>query len=114
MYNHFETHLKKYKDFFPKNRPQGGLDNTILMLRLIHRNHTFAATHPEFHSSFTQHLKNMLSVTAIDRYQKFKELTSPFDENDGEAILEGLNKLADMIKDDIDTDFQHFRKPFAR
>ena len=114
MYKHFELLVTKYKDYFPKNRPAGALDNTILMLRLIHRNRVFAMENPHLPKSFTQHLRQLISETAIARYENFKQLTTPFDENDFTAVLEGLSKLADMIKEDIKNDLEYYRKPFQR
>ena len=114
MYAHFESQVTKYKDYFPKNRPSGALDNTILMLRLIYRNQVYVAAHPNREKSFTQHLRNLMSESAIAKYESFKEITSPFDKNDLDAVIDGLIRLAEMMRDDITADVEYYRKPFQK
>jgi hypothetical protein len=114
MYGHFESQVTKYKEYFPKNRPGGALDNTILMLRLIYRNQVYAMAHPDREKSFTQHLRNLMSESAISKYESFKEITSPFDKNDLDAVIDGLIRLAEMMRDDITADVEYYRKPFQR
>jgi hypothetical protein len=106
--------LKKYNDYFPKNQPADALKNTILLMRLIYKNHIFIANHQNYSSSFTLHLKGLVSDAMVERFDRFQELTAPFDENNFEDVLQSLCKLTDMINDEISNDNQYFRKPFIK
>jgi hypothetical protein len=115
MYEHLENQVAKYKEYFAKNTPDGMLDKTILMLRLINRNEMYAKKASKRPTNgFTNYLKSLIKESAIARYQTFKEHSAPFDESNEEEIIDGLVKLADMIKEDIDLDIKYFRKAFAK
>jgi hypothetical protein len=114
IYNHLEMQLKKYNDYFPKNQPAEALTNTILLMRLIFKNQIFIANHSNFNSSFTLHLKGLVYDAMVGRFDRFQELTAPFDENNFEDVLQSLCKLTDMISDEISNDNQYFRKPFMK
>lgn len=114
IYNHLEIQLKKYNDYFPKNQPANALTNTILMMRLIFKNDIFIANHPKFSSSFTAHLKSIVYDAMVDRFDRFQELTAPFDENNLEDVIQSLCKLTEMINDEITNDNEYFRKPFIK
>ena len=106
--------MTKYKEFYPKNMPRGALETTILMLRMIHKNPIYRDAHPEVPESFREELKGVMTDACIARYHKLAELTSPFDETDTEGVMEGVEKLAEMLSDEIEADNKYFMKPFAR
>ena len=114
MYAHLEIQLKKYNDYFPKNQPPEALSHTILLMRLIYKNPIFIADHPKFSSSFTLHLKGIVNDAMVGRFERFQELTAPFDECNLKDVLEGLCKFTDMINDEITNDNEYFRKPFIK
>lgn len=104
----------KYKELFPKNQPRGALESTILILRMIHRFPTFRTIHPELQESFRDELRIMMTESCIGRFQRFKELSTPLDEGDVESVIEGINKLADLVNHEIELDVQHFQPAFAQ
>lgn len=114
MRDHGVTQVTKYKEVFPNNHPPGELEATILILRMVHRFPLFKKANPKLPESFREILKTLLAETCIVRFQKFKEITTPFDESDIEAVIGGITKLADMVADEIHVDFKHFQKSFAQ
>lgn len=84
------------------------------MMRLIFKNDIFIENHPKFSTSFTSHLKGLVYDAMVDRFDRFQELTAPFDENSLEDVLQSLCKLTDMINDEITNDNEYFRKPFIK
>lgn len=114
MHSYYRTQVTNYKEFYPKNMPRGALETTILMLRMIHKNPIYRDSHPTLPESFRDELKGIMMEGAIARYQKLAELTSPFDESDTEAVVEGVEKLAEMLSDEIEADHKYFMKAFAR
>ncbi|RKO96114.1 hypothetical protein CAUPRSCDRAFT_12184, partial [Caulochytrium protostelioides] len=113
MYSYYVTQITKYKEFYPKNQPRGALETTLLMIRMIHRNSTYQRHRPELAESLSMELRRIMREASITRYHKLKELSSPLDESDVEAVVQGLSKLADLLSDDIDADEKYFKKPFA-
>ena len=83
-------------------------------MRLIYKNQIFITAHPKFSTSFTLHLKSLINDAMIGRFERFQELTAPFDEGNLEEVLQGLCKLCDMINDEISNDNEYFRKPFMK
>ena len=114
MQDHHKAHVVKYKEFFPKNKPNGSLETTILILRMIHRFPIYREAHPNLHESFREELKIILTEACIARFQRFRELTAPFDETDIESVVEGINKLAEMVSDEIEADYKFFQSAFAK
>ncbi|KAJ3277587.1 hypothetical protein HK104_003178, partial [Borealophlyctis nickersoniae] len=114
MQSYYRTQVTKYKEFYPKNMPRGALETTILMLRMIHKNPIYRDAHPGIPESFRDELKSVMNEAAMARYQKLSELTSPFDETDVEAVVEGVEKLAEMLSEEIEQDHKYFMKPFSR
>ncbi|KAJ3061290.1 hypothetical protein HK102_009166, partial [Quaeritorhiza haematococci] len=114
MYSYYRTQVTKYKEFYPKNQPRGALETTILMLRMIHKNPIYRESHPKLPESFREELRLIMNEAAISRYSKLQELSSPFDESDTEAVIEGLKKLAELLSEEIEADSKYFAKPFAR
>jgi hypothetical protein len=104
----------KYKELFPKNYPKGALESTILVLRMVHRFPTYKQRHPELPESHRDVLRIMMTESSIIRFQRFKELTTPLDENDVESVIDGINSLADMVNDEIDVDVEFFRPAFSQ
>ncbi|KAI9100704.1 hypothetical protein DFS34DRAFT_578825 [Phlyctochytrium arcticum] len=113
MDEYYRTQLTKYKEIFPKNKPKMALEATILMLRMIFRNPLYRDIHPEKPESFRDELKALLTEAAIARYEKLKELSTPFDTNDVEAMIEGVNKLAELVSEEIEADDKYFKAPFG-
>ncbi|TPX67091.1 hypothetical protein SpCBS45565_g03990 [Spizellomyces sp. 'palustris'] len=114
MDEYYRTQITKYKEFFPENKPKQALATTILMLRMIFKNPLYRQSHPDKPESFRDELRGMLTEAAIARYEKLKELTTPFDTNDLEAVIEGINKLAEMVSEEIEADGKWYRKPFEK
>ena len=114
MREHFRSQLTKYKEYYPKNKPKGTLDATILLLRMIHRFPLYKKAHPELPDSFRDELRITLSEACITRFQRFKELNTPFDQTDVEAVIDGLTKLAEMVSDEIEQDAEYFQPSFAQ
>ena len=104
----------KYKELFPKNQPRGALESTILVLRMIHRFPTFRSLHPELQESFRDELRIMMTESCITRFQRFKELSTPLDEGDVESVIEGINKLAELVNHEIEQDVQYYQPAFAQ
>ncbi len=114
MYGYYKTQVVKYREFFPKNKPSGALENTILMMRLIAKNALFKESHPELPVSFTQELKRIMSQAADERYERNLELSLPLDESDLEAVMDGLRALVDLVCDEIEADGKYFHQPFVK
>jgi hypothetical protein len=104
----------KYKELFPENQPRQALESTILVLRMIHRFGPFKETHPELQASFRDELKILMTEACIAKFQRFKELATPLDEKDVESVIDGINKLADLVNQEIESDVQHFQPAFAQ
>jgi hypothetical protein len=47
-----------------------------------------------------------------EKYNRLHEYTSPFDESDLEAVIEGLTKLAEKLTEEIALDSKYFKAPF--
>ncbi|KAJ3258354.1 hypothetical protein HK103_003642 [Boothiomyces macroporosus] len=114
MKEHCSERVVKYKELFPKNQPRGALESTILVLRMIHKFPTFRDNHPEIQESHRDELKIMMTESCIAKFQGFKELSTPFDENDVESVIEGINKLADLVNEEIELDVKYFQPAFAQ
>ncbi|KAJ3300949.1 hypothetical protein HDV03_001573 [Kappamyces sp. JEL0829] len=114
MKEHCGNRVTKYKELFPKNQPRGALESTILVLRMIHRFPTFRDKHPELQESFRDELRIMMTEACISRFQRFKEHASPLDEGDVESVIEGINKLADSVNQEIEEDVQYYQPAFAQ
>ncbi|KAJ3328963.1 hypothetical protein HDU76_008921 [Blyttiomyces sp. JEL0837] len=112
MNSYYTTQVTKYKEFFPKNKPDEALESTILMLRMIFKNPIYRESHPHLPQSFRGEIRSIMSDACKARYQKLQELTSPFDESDVEAVIEGAAKLAEMLTEELIADSKYFRKPF--
>ncbi|KAJ2993733.1 hypothetical protein HDV02_002096 [Globomyces sp. JEL0801] len=114
MRAHCADRVVKYKELYPKNKPNGALESTILVLRMIHRFPTFKDKHPELQDSFRDELKFMMTESCIKRFQTFKEKAAPLDETNVESVIEGINKLAEDVNDEIELDVQYFQPAFAQ
>lgn len=113
MHSYYTTQVSNYKEFYPKNRPSGALETTLLMLRMIHKNQLFRDNHPDEPESFREALRAIMTEAAVRRYQKLNEMCLPFD-NTTEALIESTAKLSEMVVDEIELDNKFFRKPFKR
>lgn len=114
MKEHCSNRVIKYKELYPKNRPNGVLESTILVLRMVHRFPTFKERHPELQDSYRDELKIMMTESCIVRFQRFKEQAAPMDEGDVESVIEGINKLADLVNAEIELDVQYYQPAFAQ
>jgi hypothetical protein len=114
MRDHNRTRVTKYKEFYPKNRPEGTLEATILILRMIHRFPLYKQAHPQLPDSFRDDLRIVMTESCISRFQRFKEITTPFDSGNVESVVEGLTKLAEMVSDEIELDAKYFQPAFAQ
>ncbi|KAJ3065481.1 hypothetical protein HDU98_011149 [Podochytrium sp. JEL0797] len=114
MHDYYRTQVIKYKEFFPKNRPNGALENTILMWRMVYKSEIYRENHPELPVSFKDHIKGIVTASFESRYEKLYELTSAIDEGDFEAVVEGLTKLTDMLTDEIEMDVKYYKSAFRK
>jgi hypothetical protein len=106
--------VSKYKEIFPKGKPSGALEDTILILRMVHRFPIFKEYHPELPESFREELRIVMTDSCIQQFQKFKEISAPLDETDVGSVIEGISKLAELVSDEIETDAKYFQKAFAQ
>ena len=104
--------VTRYKDAFPQNTPRNALENTIFVLRVIHRFPGFREKHPEMPESFRDELKYMLTNSSIAKFQRFRELAAPMDQNDVTAVIEGVSNLADLVDEEVELDIKYYREPF--
>ncbi|KAJ3346648.1 hypothetical protein HDU83_002808 [Entophlyctis luteolus] len=114
MCEYFRLQVVKYKEFFPKNRPPGALENTILLWRMVFKSEVYRESHPEQPAAFTPFINEIIRKSFESRFQKLFELTSPVDEGDLELVVEGLVRLTDMITDEIEMDAKYYQTPFRR
>ncbi|KAJ3282227.1 hypothetical protein HDU79_010089 [Rhizoclosmatium sp. JEL0117] len=114
MHDYYRQQVIKYKEFFPKNRPNGALENTILMWRMVYKSEIYRENHPELPVSFKDHIKSIVTTSFESRYEKLYELTSAIDEGDFEAVVEGLVKLTDMLTDEIEMDHKYYKAAFRK
>lgn len=114
MHEYYKTQVTKYREFYPKNLPKGALNTTILMLRMISKNPIFQEAHTELPGSFREELKGVMTVAAVARYERNRELSLPFDETDTEGVVDGLYKLAELLSEEIEDDAKYFQKAFAK
>lgn len=114
MKEHCSNRVIKYKELFPKNRPNGALESTILVLRMVHRFPTFRERHKDVQESYREELRIMMTEACISKFQRFKELSTPLDENDVESVIDGINKLADLVNLELEQDVQYFQPAFSQ
>ncbi|KAJ8328778.1 hypothetical protein QVD99_004525 [Batrachochytrium dendrobatidis] len=113
LQDHFQTQVTKYKEFFPKNRPARALETSILILRMIQKSPLFRQAHPEMHASFREELRQMLLEALIVKFQRFREHTAPLDDSDVESVVEGINRLAELVSEEIEIDNKYFQSSFS-
>ncbi|KAJ3234567.1 hypothetical protein HDU78_005744, partial [Chytriomyces hyalinus] len=114
MHDYYKTQILKYKEFFPKNRPNGALERTIFLWRLVHKSSVYRENHPDSPTSFQEQIKDVLTKSCNTRYEKLYELTSAIDESDLEAVVEGLVKLTTMLTDEIEMDAKYYHTAFRK
>ncbi|KAJ3164758.1 hypothetical protein HK101_000371 [Irineochytrium annulatum] len=112
MQHYYRTQVTKYKEFYPKNKPEEALESTILMLRMIHKNPIYREIHQDLPQSFRIEIKGIMVVACNERYQKLLQLAAPLDENDVEAVVDGVAKLTELLTEEIVADSKYFKKPF--
>lgn len=112
MYDYAKSQIAKYKEFYPKNKPDGGLATTIYMMRMIHKNPIFTEAYPDLPVSFKEVIKKHMVDSIVARFFKLQELNSAFDESDVEGVVEGLSKLVEMLVEDIDADTKYYKAAF--
>ena len=108
----FCTAVINYKEFFPGNQPPKALESAILILRMIHKFPMFLDRHPSMKQSPKDELRMMLTEAMISKFQRYKELTAPLDENNVEMVIEAICKLAELINNEIQQDFDHYQSAF--
>jgi hypothetical protein len=113
MYAHYRSQVTKYKHFYPKNKPRGALETTILMWRMIHKNPIYREAHPELNDSFTQQMKQYMTDAAADGYQLLQQRTAQLDKSI-ENEIEGILQLASLIDKDIEEDVTYYKRAFAK
>ncbi|KAJ1551745.1 hypothetical protein HK096_002450 [Nowakowskiella sp. JEL0078] len=114
MREHYTKQVSKYRDFFPKNVPQGALESTLIMLRMIHKNSIYREAHPDLPESFRDELRNFMTIALIQRYQALQELAAPFDSTDIESVISGILKFVELLTDDIESDTKYFQQAFSK
>ena len=112
MRERFCTAVINYKEFFPENQPPKALESTILILRMIHKFPHFLEKHPDIKASPKEELRMMLTEAMITKFQRYKELTAPLDENNCEMVIEAIKKLAELINTEIQQDFKFYQVAF--
>ncbi|KAJ3241694.1 hypothetical protein HDU81_011018 [Chytriomyces hyalinus] len=114
MHDYYRTQVIKYKEFFPKNRPNGALESTILMWRMVFKSAIYREAHPNAPASFKDQIKDIIKASCKNRYEKLYELTSAIDENDLESVIDGLVKLTQMLTDEIEMDAKYYQNAFRK
>jgi hypothetical protein len=114
MYAYAGTQIAKYKEFYPKNKPSGGLQTTILMLRMIHKNPVFNEAYPDLPVSFKTVIQSLMKEAIVTRYLKLEELCAAFDESDAEIVVDAMSKLVEMLCEDIEADTKYYNESFSR
>ena len=113
MREYYQSQVTNYKEFYPKNKPSGALETTVLMLRMIHKNSIYREDNLALPDSFREILRSLMTEAAVRRYQKLSEICAPFAETT-EATIEAVNKLSEMIIQEVESDNAYFRRPFKR
>ncbi|KAH9270865.1 hypothetical protein BASA83_007018 [Batrachochytrium salamandrivorans] len=62
---------------------------------------------------FREELRNMLVEALIVKFQRFREHTTPLDDNDVESVVEGINRLAELVSEEIEIDNKYFQDSFS-
>jgi hypothetical protein len=114
MHAYNRMRIVKYKEIYPKNHPKGMLEQTVLILRMIHRFPLYKEAHPDLPESFRDDLRIVMTESCIAKFQTFKEHTSPFDQADVESVVQGLSKLAEMVVEEIELDVKYYQPSFAQ
>ncbi|KAI8621915.1 hypothetical protein BC830DRAFT_1163383 [Chytriomyces sp. MP71] len=114
MHDYYRTQVIKYKEFFPMNRPNGALESTILMWRMVFKSAIYRENHPNAPASFKDQMKDIIITSCKNRYEKLYELTSAIDEGDLESVVEGLVKLTQMLTDEIEMDAKYYQNAFRK
>jgi hypothetical protein len=114
MHTYYKAQISKYKEFYPKNKPEGALDNTLLVWRMVYKHSTFREAHPELPESFKEYMKSVMTEACNIRYEKLFAHSSPFDESDIEAVVEGLVKLAELMTEEIELDKKYYKDSFKK
>ena len=114
MKENCNNRVTKYKELFPENQPPQALEKTILVLRMIHRFAAYKEAHPELPASFRDELRTLMTEACITKFQRFKELSTPLDETDVESVIDGINRLADLVNQEIESDVQYFQPAFSQ
>ncbi|KAI8843746.1 hypothetical protein BC829DRAFT_363978 [Chytridium lagenaria] len=112
MQTYYRQQVSHYQEFYAKNKPDEALESTVLMLRMIHKNPIYREIHPDLPTSFRVEIETIMNEASRDRFQKLQQLAAPLDENDVEAVVEGLTKLTELLTEDVITDARYFRQPF--
>ncbi|ORX85927.1 hypothetical protein BCR32DRAFT_290389 [Anaeromyces robustus] len=102
-----------YREYFPKDQPEGALQNALLLWRMIFKNRIFKQQHPDLPESFREEIGKKILEHVENRYTKLLGLSSPFVETT-EDILNGLAKLADLIVEDIEDDLKYYHVIFSQ
>lgn len=124
-----ELHIQRYRDCFPFDKPVGALVTTLSMLSAIWENEVYqgqlkttlsndsginvSSSSPTESSpsdeSFHDHLMALIHEGVTARYARIYELAT----SDSQDPTRMLVLLADRLMEELDTDLDYFRQPFA-
>lgn len=124
-----ESHIQRYKDYFPFNSPKGALDGSLNLYKdVLYSNNYLFGKHPAIHDSglsieesdknmsveqvekiFESKITGIVQAGTIERYLKLYEMAAPLENN----ITLQATKLADLISEEIDSDKTYFRQPYS-
>jgi hypothetical protein len=110
--DHCSDQVTRYKEAFPKNQPKNALEDTVFILRIIHKFPGFREKHPGMPDSFRDELKYMLTNSALTKFQSFRQIASPDDDSNVSQVIDGVSQLADLIDEEIQLDIKYYEEPF--
>ncbi|KAI9318895.1 hypothetical protein DFJ73DRAFT_338207 [Zopfochytrium polystomum] len=114
MYEYYRSQVTKYKEFYPKNKPAGALESTLILWRMLYKSSFFRESHPTYPGSFSEHATSIMLEACVQRYQKLLELSAPFDNTDIEAVVDGLIGLAESLTREIELDVKYYKTAFKK
>jgi hypothetical protein len=111
---HCSAIVVDYKEIFPKNQPNGHLEDTIMVLRIVHQFPGFKERNPDVPASFRDELKYLMTQSSIRRFQIFKDNTAPEYPELVSSVTESIYDLATLVNEEIDQDMKYYKQAFSR
>ncbi|KAJ1559631.1 hypothetical protein HK405_009884, partial [Cladochytrium tenue] len=114
MYDYYQSQVTNYKEFYPKNKPAGALESTLILWRMLYKSPFYRDSHPDFPASFSEHCKGIMKDACVARYKKLLELSESFDMTDVEAVVDGLVGLSESLTKEIELDVRYYKAAFKK